>query len=105
VRAPWWVCWIGNQRPSSEQDCRRSATILIVIELAGFAVVDQIVIGVDGFGADDKVARDEGIGYQEREIFELFLRLPVPARKVAREVIVALGRAHGLVPLAVPASS
>ena len=43
---------------------------------------------------------DEGIGYQEREIFELFLKLPVPQRKVAREVIVALGRASGLMPLA-----
>lgn len=42
---------------------------------------------------------DEGIGYQEREIFELFLRLPVPQRKVAREVIVALARAHAILPV------
>jgi hypothetical protein len=42
---------------------------------------------------------DEGIGYQEREIFELFLKLPVPQRKVAREVIIALARANGLLPL------
>lgn len=42
---------------------------------------------------------DEGIGYQEREIFELFLKLPVPQRKVAREVIVALGKANGLLPI------
>jgi hypothetical protein len=41
---------------------------------------------------------DEGIGYEEREIFELFLKLPVPQRKVAREVIVALARAHGVLP-------
>lgn len=39
---------------------------------------------------------DEGIGYQEREIFELFLKLPVPQRKVAREVIMALARAEGV---------
>jgi hypothetical protein len=43
---------------------------------------------------------DEGIGYQERELFELFLKLPVPQRKVAREVILALARANGIVPLA-----
>lgn len=43
---------------------------------------------------------DEGIGYQEREIFELFLKLPVPQRKLAREVIIALARANGLLPLA-----
>ena len=39
---------------------------------------------------------DEGIGYQEREVFELFLKLPVPQRKVAREVIIALARANEL---------
>jgi transcriptional regulator with XRE-family HTH domain len=33
---------------------------------------------------------DEGIGYQEREIFETFLSLPAPHRKTAREVIQAL---------------
>ena len=43
---------------------------------------------------------DEGIGYQEREIFELFLKLPVPSRKVAREVIMALARANGVLPAA-----
>lgn len=42
---------------------------------------------------------DEGVGYQEREIFELFLKLPVPQRKVAREVIVALARANAILPL------
>lgn len=42
---------------------------------------------------------DEGIGYQEREIFELFLKLPVPSRKVAREVIVALAKANALLPV------
>jgi len=42
---------------------------------------------------------DEGIAYQEREIFELFLKLPVPRRKVAREVIVALAKANGVLPL------
>ena len=43
---------------------------------------------------------DEGVGYQEREIFELFLKLPVPQRKIAREVILALARANGIVPVA-----
>ncbi len=42
---------------------------------------------------------DEGIGYQEREIFELFLKLPVPQRKVAREVIMALAKGEGLLPV------
>jgi len=42
---------------------------------------------------------DEGIGYQERGIFDLFLKLPVPQRKVAREVIVALAQANGVLPM------
>lgn len=46
---------------------------------------------------------DEGVGYQEREIFDLFLKLPVPSRKVAREVIIALARANALLPLEVAA--
>lgn len=36
---------------------------------------------------------DEAISYQEREIFEAFLALPAPQRKVVREVIQAFVRA------------
>lgn len=36
---------------------------------------------------------DEGIGYQEREAFEAFLRLPVPQRKLLREVILTFAKA------------
>jgi hypothetical protein len=37
---------------------------------------------------------DEGIGYQEREVFEAFLSLPAPQRKVVREVIQAFTKAY-----------
>ena len=37
---------------------------------------------------------DSGIGYQEREIFEAFLQLPVPQRKLVREVILAFVKAY-----------
>lgn len=37
---------------------------------------------------------DSGIGYQDREIFEAFLKLPVPQRKVVREVILAFSHAY-----------
>lgn len=50
---------------------------------------------------DKRKRWDEGIGYQEREIFELFLKLPVPQRKVAREVIIAMAKANGVLPLGV----
>lgn len=36
---------------------------------------------------------DEGIGYQERELFEAFLALPAPQRKVVREVIQTFAKA------------
>ena len=36
---------------------------------------------------------DEAINYQEREVFEAFLSLPAPQRKVVREVIIAFAKA------------
>ena len=35
-----------------------------------------------------------GLGYQDRELFDIYLRLPVPKRRLAREVILAIARAH-----------
>lgn len=35
---------------------------------------------------------DEGVSYQEREIFDAFLSLPAPQRKLVREVILALAQ-------------
>lgn len=37
---------------------------------------------------------------QVREIFELFVKLPVPQRKLARGLIIAMARANGMLPLA-----
>lgn len=37
---------------------------------------------------------EESIGYQERELFELFLNLPASQRKIVREVIVAFAKAY-----------
>ena len=41
---------------------------------------------------------DEGIGYQEREVFEAFLSLPVAQRKVLREVILTFAQAYAPTP-------
>lgn len=35
----------------------------------------------------------EGIGFQEREVFEAFLALPAPQRKIVREVILTFAQA------------
>lgn len=37
---------------------------------------------------------DEGIGYQERETFDAFLKLPAPQRKIIREVILTFAKVH-----------
>ncbi|MDR7096821.1 helix-turn-helix domain-containing protein [Hydrogenophaga laconesensis] len=37
---------------------------------------------------------DDGVSYEEREVFDAFLRLPVPQRKVVREIIFAFAQAH-----------
>ncbi len=42
-----------------------------------------------------KARWDSGIGYDEREIFDAFLKLPLPQRKVVREVILTFAKAYG----------
>lgn len=37
---------------------------------------------------------DEGVSYEEREAFDAFLRLPLPQRKVVREIILAFAQVH-----------
>ncbi len=39
---------------------------------------------------------DEAISFQEREVFEAFLNLPAPQRKIVREVILAFVKAEGV---------
>lgn len=37
---------------------------------------------------------DKGVGYQERETFDAFLKLPAPQRKIIREVILTFAKMH-----------
>jgi transcriptional regulator with XRE-family HTH domain len=37
---------------------------------------------------------EEGVGYQERETFDAFLKLPAPQRKLIREVILTFAKVH-----------
>ena len=43
---------------------------------------------------EDRARWDDGIGFQDREVFEAFLALPAPHRKVVREVIQAFAKAY-----------
>ena len=42
---------------------------------------------------EERARWDDGIGYQDREIFEAFLALPTPQRKIVREVIQTFAKA------------
>jgi hypothetical protein len=41
-----------------------------------------------------KTRWEEGVGFQEREVFEAFLSLPAPQRKIVREVIQTFVKAY-----------
>jgi len=54
------------------------------------------------YGAGGRHAAEEArpkfgpeIGYQERELFEAFLKLPAPQRRIVREIIVAFSKSVG----------
>jgi hypothetical protein len=49
---------------------------------------------IAGKSQERRARWDSGIGYQDRDIFEAFLKLPVPQRKVLREVILAFAKAQ-----------
>lgn len=44
--------------------------------------------------AVQRTSWDSGIGYQDRDIFVAFLRLPVPQRRLIREVILTFAKVH-----------
>ena len=57
---------------------------------------DELTFGLE---IKQKIKREnaswkEAISYQERETFEAFLNLPVPQRKIVREVILAFAAAY-----------
>lgn len=59
--------------------------------------VQQLSCGSEaGHKAEQRRTRwDSGIGYEDRDIFEAFLKLPVPQRKLIREVILTFAKVHG----------
>jgi transcriptional regulator with XRE-family HTH domain len=66
-------------------------------------LAEWLAVSPQQLGFGDEIARksqerrarwDSGIGYQDRDIFEAFLKLPVPQRKIVREVILAFAKAQ-----------
>jgi hypothetical protein len=55
--------------------------------------------GLSGRVVEPRRARwDSGIGYEDRDIFEAYLKLPVPQRKLIREVILTFAKVHAEAP-------
>lgn len=47
--------------------------------------------------AEQRRARwDSGIGYEDRDVFEAYLKLPVPQRRLIRETILTFAKVHNL---------
>ncbi|MGY0195283.1 XRE family transcriptional regulator [Leptothrix sp. BB-4] len=57
---------------------------------------EELAFGIELRGRIEarQAAWDQGIGYADRELFELYLKLPITSRKTVREVIVALAVAN-----------
>lgn len=58
---------------------------------------DELIFGLD---VKQKINQDnqrwnEEVGYQDRELFEVFLSLPTPQKRVVRDVILAFKKAFG----------
>lgn len=69
-----------------------------LIALAGMLKVEPEVLrfgsGVRQAVKDHRQRWNEGVGYLERETFDAFLQLPVPQRKIIREVILTFAKVH-----------
>ena len=79
---------LGETLPSQDK-------LLVLAEW--LAITPQVLLFGDGVvqRVEQRRSRwDQGVGFEEREIFEAFLRLPVPQRRVVREVILAFARAY-----------
>lgn len=79
---------LGETLPSQDK-------LLVLAEW--LAITPQVLLFGDGVvqRVEQRRSRwDQGVGFEEREIFEAFLRLPVPQRRVVREVILAFSRAY-----------
>lgn len=62
----------------------------------GVSVQQFSYVGQTGRTVEQRRARwDSGIGYEDRDIIDAFLKLPVPQRKLIREVILTFAKVHG----------
>ncbi|MGQ2964209.1 hypothetical protein [Methylophilus sp.] len=58
---------------------------------------DELMFGLEIKHKVDRARKrwTDDIGYQERELFEVFLALPAPQKKIIREVILTFKKAFG----------
>ena len=85
---------------SDDRDARRR---LVAEETMLKRVLEWLAVSPQQLGFGDEIYRkveqrrarwDSGIGYEDQDIFEAFLKLPVPQRKLIREVILTFAKVH-----------
>jgi transcriptional regulator with XRE-family HTH domain len=71
-----------------------------LLVLAGVLKIEPEVLrfgeGIRKSLQERKQRWEEGVGYQERETFDAFLKLPAPQRKIIREVILAFAKVYAI---------
>jgi hypothetical protein len=83
---------LGETMPDFQKLETRSKWLTVPVQQLGYG-------GRAGHRVEQRRARwDSGIGYQDRDIFEAFLKLPVPQRKLLREVILTFAKVHDETP-------
>ncbi|MDA8444294.1 DNA-binding protein [Paracidovorax valerianellae] len=66
--------------------------------------VQELAFGVsDAVEVREEAARwHVALGYEDRELFDTYLKLPMPKRRLARDVILAIAKAHAPAPAEPP---
>lgn len=81
--------WLrGETRPTHEKLLVLAEWLAVSPQQLGFG--DEIYRKVE----QRRARWDSGVGYQDQEIFEAFLKLPIPQRKLIREVILTFVKVH-----------
>ena len=81
--------WLrGETRPTHDKILALAEWLAVSPQQLGFG--DEIYRKVE----QRRARWDSGIGYEDQELFETFLKLPVPQRKLIREIILTFAKVH-----------
>ena len=79
---------LGETMPDHKKRTTRSEGRQVPVQQLGYGDAEPLRV------RERQAQWHAGLGYQDRELFDIYLRLPVPKRRLARDVILAIARAH-----------